>query len=331
MREGGRDGPVVHADRPRDDDHGGQVVDVVPTDERRCESGLLLPDRERDARSTGRRLAEAPIDGLGGAVGGELRSIVRDDVARATEVLVVTVHEEGPRAGHACRDGELLAQDPVERSETLEVARADGGDDREIGSRDATQACDLAGLARADLEHEDLRVLLEPGHRERHPDAIVVASDRRHAAKPRAEHGAEGVLRGGLAVASGDRHDGAVEAVAQGSREIEQRVIGALDRDHRTAALPRSIGEDRGRTGTERLGQEIAAPVRRAVERDEQIARGHPARVGRDPPDDERRVTVADPAAGRDGHVFEAHRDHGAFPRVPSRHAVQSSTTSRSE
>ncbi len=170
------------------------------------------------------------------------------------------------------------------------------------------QRGDLAGMVHAHLENAVAAARRHAREAERHADVVVVAADRtmRLAAAGAVERGEDRFLDPGLADRSGDADAHRGRTGARGGGERRQRRIGVADQDVRPVDRP---VDHCGRCAVGERLVEKAVPVRRfALEREEQVARTHVARVDLDPGD------------LKCGTGYAAHRV-GERSRVPQRQA----------
>ena len=186
-------------------------------------------------------------------------------------------------------DGDLdLAQqlrlrlgDPLDRLDQLQVHGPDVRDHADVRPRERAEPGDLAHPAHRQLEHADLRVLLEPAERQRNADLVVEARLGRDRPRVRGAERGEDVLRRGLAGRAGDADDlrraagadGAADRAERGERAVrDERGRGAagegvldegagsvVDRDEEVALLdPARVDLDAGHLARPRLGPELA-------------------------------------------------------------------------
>ena len=168
-------------------------------------------------------------------------------------------------------------------------------DHADLGLRDGREVGELADLARAQLADAELVLGLEPEERQRQAEAIVVVAMGGECRHVRGAERGEHVLRGRLAIRSGDAdHLPAPRTphLARDRAERRKRVVGlqhAHPRERARAAAAAQHG-DRAR----RLhGVEEVVPVGAlALERAEQRARPGGARIGDDALDAGRRIAA---------------------------------------
>ena len=99
---------------------------------------------------------------------------------RGIEPLIVRIVgiEDRDAAGHEARKNlGLGVGDGLDRVEEFEMHRRDGGDDRDMRSRQRGQRQNLARVVHADLDDAEVRLARHPRQGQRHAPMIVVGSD----------------------------------------------------------------------------------------------------------------------------------------------------------
>ncbi len=203
---------------------------------------------------------------------------------RAREHVVARQHRGSVRANR--RDEvALLLGDRLARAQELDVRGADRRDHADRRVRDRCERRDLAAVVHAELDHERPVFRAAAQQRERKAELVVEVALRREARPELAQDRGAHLLGRGLAVAAGDRDDGAGEAraVTGGERAERARRVGrdehgnARARRHGVRALDEEAGGARG----ERVREEAVGIVDLAANRDEEGAARQRARIDR--------------------------------------------------
>jgi hypothetical protein len=259
-------------DGPRQHRVGGEVA-------ARIRQVHLLPSRRE--RHPSRRIdLQVPRLPLGGLEAG------RDDPARQVPRAVGKRGRVGShdRERHVARERKLFPQHTLDGPEPFEVAGRHIGDHGDRRVDDLAVARDLARQVCACLDDQRIGVVRRLEDGERDADQVVQVGAGRVHAEPCPQHGRDHLLRAGLPVRAGDRHDGAGDLPPACVRERAVCVKGIVHLDqlepgHRGRAAP----HDGGRGPPFGRRTEMRVPVEAlTVQCHEERARRECPRVGRD-------------------------------------------------
>ncbi len=204
-----------------------------------------------------------------------------------------------PPAGSASIASAFARGDVLDGADELEMLRPDRRDEREGRPRDRAELGDLPSPAHAHLRDEHTGLLLEPQHREREPELVVPAGERRDRRRHGGAQRRQGVLRRRLAGRADDGDDLGGRTGAHRARERRERRLLVT-------------GDERSRPGSDRVVDVLHA----GVERDEQVAGAGVARVVVDAVDDAVGRRAAKLAQRERLDLVPRERDH---PRAPLR------------
>ena len=189
------------------------------------------------------------------------------------------------------------------------MRRRDEGDEADFWPRDGGEVGDVAGLARAHLEH---RVFGVGRHRQQgqgQADLVVVVAGVDVGAAVARQDRRQQRLDRGLAVGAGNADHARVTAPAHGPRNLAQGLPGVGHHD--LGQVERELALDqqcRGAVGAG-IGGEIMAVVALAAQGHEQGCRHRLARIDRNGVDAD--VAPVQATAGPVGNVGEAAAQHG--------------------
>src|SRR5690606_32387144 len=157
-----------------------------------------------------------------------------DDLPRsAGQRLRLGRDEDLAPLGQSFEDRKFLLQYAVQVAEEFEVLLADRGYDGQIRPDDPRQGAHLAGTVGSDLDHRDLGLRREAQECQRDADLIVQVPPGRFGAIPRAQRGADQLLRRGLAVAAYDGDEARGEPLSpilRQAREGGERIVHRIER-----------------------------------------------------------------------------------------------------
>jgi hypothetical protein len=137
---------------------------------------------------------------------------------------------------------------------------------------------DLAGTARADLDHRGLRVHADPEQRQRDADRVVEALRRPDHREPRGEDVDEDVLRARLPARAGDADDARAPRLAVAAPQRQQGLARVRHPDDEAVALRRTrvLGDhDARRAARDGVGEEAVPVELRPAQGHEQVPSAH--------------------------------------------------------